>query len=34
MIPVIEDAANRIFILPMHPYPEQKDQALIAGFMV
>jgi dTDP-4-amino-4,6-dideoxygalactose transaminase len=32
--PVSEDVASRIFSLPMHPYLEQKDQALIAGFMV
>jgi dTDP-4-amino-4,6-dideoxygalactose transaminase len=31
---VIEDAANRIFSLPIHPYLEKKDQAFIAGFMV
>ena len=32
--PVSEDAANRIFSLPMHPYLEPKDQAFITGFMV
>lgn len=31
--PVSEDAAGRIFSLPMHPYLEEKDQTLIAGFM-
>ena len=28
--PVSEDAANRIFSLPMHPYLNEQDQAKIA----
>jgi len=29
--PVSEDAANRIFSLPMHPYLVESDQELIIG---
>ncbi len=32
--PISEDAASRIFSLPMHPYLKQQDQEFIAGFML